>query len=93
MINKSNNPNNPPAFPRLAFVKDDGTIMDGGHMGMSLRDYFAAAVLQGFAANNDFNGDEYTHADLAYTYADAMLERRENDNQHNKETRDHHDHR
>ena len=61
-----------PAFP--------GPQTDTNPMGMSLRDYFAAAVMAGFAAtvnddrHNGMNPEEWA-AD-AYTFADAMLAER-----------------
>lgn len=44
-----------------------------------LRDFFAAMALQGILGSGDHvdgTGDEVRHSDLAYRYADAMLERR-----------------
>lgn len=48
--------------------------------GMTLRDYFTAMFLQGLAAH-DLWDDEQMHmlADSAYAAADAMLERRRED--------------
>ena len=44
--------------------------------GMTLRDYFAAAALQGMLSNSK-NYDSFDgYSDAAYEYADAMLERR-----------------
>lgn len=59
-------------------------INDGGpafpveclSIGMTLRDYFAAAALQGSIANPESSGDWNDFAADAYRYADAMLERR-----------------
>lgn len=51
--------------------------------GMTLRDYFAAAALQGLLANNDepeLPEDVHMHdyvAANAYEYADSMLKERE----------------
>lgn len=42
--------------------------------GMTLRDYFAAAVLQSFATRGIYGPKEA--AEEAYKYADAMLEKR-----------------
>jgi hypothetical protein len=63
------------------------TLKDNGHIttqdGMDLRDYFAAAALQGliagcFSGNNaGFTVDGNVYA--AYEYADAMMEARKND--------------
>lgn len=64
--------NNEHAFPGDAF--------SGGEKGMSLRDYFAAKAMQGFAASES---EEIGHwksefaADRAYEWADAMLAARE----------------
>ena len=57
-----------PAFP----------LLSEWHQGMPLRDYFAAAALQGFCANNQslkWEPDECA-AD-AYQFADAMLAERD----------------
>jgi len=43
---------------------------------IELRDYFAAAALQGMLSNSK-NYDSFDgYSDAAYEYADAMLERR-----------------
>ncbi len=54
-----------PAFPTL-----DNTE-HWRHLGLSLRDYFAAAALQGLLA---YDGDCSTAIGLAYHTADAMLD-------------------
>jgi len=79
--------NNPPAFPNES---NAGNIWND--KGMSLRDYFAAKVLQGyisakgwhpdFTYPTDFNFDAGKRAADAvavasYQYADAMLKARE----------------
>jgi len=47
--------------------------------GMTLRDYFAAAALQGLIANKRHMGiDCVTMSDWAYKVANAMLNEREN---------------
>ena len=47
--------------------------------GMTLRDYFAAAALQGLIANKRHMGiDCVTMSDWAYKVADSMLNEREN---------------
>jgi hypothetical protein len=61
-----------PAFP---------TAADNGHStnqdGMSLRDYFAAAALQGFLSNQALATIHQSElAKGAYEYADAMIEAR-----------------
>jgi hypothetical protein len=68
-------PNNGgPAFPVDEFCYDG----DRSRLyGMSLRDYFAAAALQGVLAN-PARFDGWTEsAERAYRFADAMLEQRE----------------
>ena len=55
-----------PAFPTM---EDDG---------ITLRDYFAAKVLQGFCAAPDFTwDDEERLAKRCYEFADAMLAERD----------------
>ena len=59
---------NTPAFPTWS-AKD---VMQG----MSLRDYFAAAALQGILATNpDFTARTIVNA--AFSYADLMMEARD----------------
>ena len=63
-----------PAFPLIS--EDYEAIR---HIGMSLRDYFAAAALQGLLASSSV-GDalaEPDYAKAAYIQADAMLAERE----------------
>lgn len=70
-----------PAFPMPIAGCNDGGIYDtmqvtGGELGgMTLRDYFAAAALQGMLVNGlySFGGA----AKDAYAFADAMLEARD----------------
>ena len=65
-----------PAFP---IVHPDGSGVQ--YYGMSLRDYFAAKAMQGFAASpsmidsNDSRAISYVAA-ASYAMADAMLEAR-----------------
>ena len=59
-----------PAYPTL-----DNTE-HWRHLGVSIRDYFAAAALQGCLANPNANGSRAEFAVDAYLYADEMLERR-----------------
>lgn len=74
-----------PAFPVLAYdhsiagdIRPQPTIYDG----MSLRDYFAAAALQGFAflkvyTQTNPNANSYEElARCSYELADAMLKER-----------------
>ena len=44
-----------------------------GDLGMSLRDYFAAAALTGLAANPTNRGTPDQAATISYAIADAML--------------------
>jgi hypothetical protein len=60
-----------PAFPLDLKVGDDHSW---GH-GMSLRDYFAAAAMQGMLANNMLTECD-TMARYAYEQADAMIKQR-----------------
>lgn len=73
-----------PAFPEQIVRDGDGlwvranSLLDGV-AGMSLRDYFAGQALAGLASitNSQSRGFGYI-VDLAYRYADAMLEHRYN---------------
>ena len=58
-----------PAFPCPPSQHSNGFYSTGN--GMSLRDYFAAAALQGLLA---YDGDCSTAIGLAYHTADAMLD-------------------
>ena len=60
---------NPPAFPR------DHRF--DGHNGMTLRDYFAAAALQGILARNSALVDPEWYSREAAELADAMIAERE----------------
>lgn len=61
------------------------TLADNGHIttqdGMDLRDYFAAAAMQGLLASSDPNRDicKATYAGWSYRIADAMMEARKDD--------------
>jgi hypothetical protein len=82
-----------PAFPTKVTSIDnqasDGSYQTGDFEwqmpGMTLRDYFAAAALQGIVAHLGIAKSAWdtimpdTNADLAYKMADAMLEVREGD--------------
>lgn len=48
-----------------------------GEEGMDLRDYFAAKAMQGFASNPNWASDAEATAEIAYLWADAMMEARE----------------
>ena len=69
-----------PAFPATSWTKDGDFL--GENQGMSLRDYFAAKVMQGCLAyshvspqwgNYHENSSVDGVAEMAYRYADAML--------------------
>lgn len=90
--NMSEQNNGGPAFPDLKATKVEssygGVYVDQYEAigGLSIRDYFAAKALQGFAAHLNGAHVRYqeTHAQanarLAYEYADAMLQARVNTN-------------
>jgi hypothetical protein len=61
-----------PAFPQFV-ISNFGAHVEGG---MTLRDYFAAKVVQGFISRGG-NYDAEFDADRAYVFADAMLKARE----------------
>jgi hypothetical protein len=68
--------NGGPAFPVAPTMNPDGSVWYHGKDGMSLRDYFAAAALQGFLAQPLDSGCNYVPrlcAQSAYDFADAML--------------------
>ena len=66
-----------PAFPHKRQIRCNGEVIDSEmEPGMTLRDYFAAAALQGLLADGggaSWNDD----AKSAYLAADAMLKARE----------------
>lgn len=72
-----------PAFPAHDYVvgdiQKDGFQKLGESRGMTLRDYFAAKVLQGIIAESGAAsyGREHTLAKWAYAQADAMLKERQ----------------
>jgi hypothetical protein len=59
---------NPSAFPKDA--------ISGGHLGMSLRDWFAGQALAGFLADPNCGSDMKGTASYCYQVADAMLDQR-----------------
>ena len=68
--------NNTPAFPSFDYISQHGRE---NPKGMTLRDYFAAKVMQGFAARDSHDAGLATpqqRAKLAYIDADAMLKAR-----------------
>lgn len=68
----SNINNGGPAFPLLG----EGPNVPCFNEGMTLRDYFAAAALQGLLAYPNGTGTHEVFAKCAYAYADAMLVKR-----------------
>jgi len=74
------------AFPSEQGHTPDGTWNQTYESGMSLRDYFAAAALQGMAASEYWSRNFDTNprtllinaAEVAYAAADAMLKTRRN---------------
>ena len=70
---------NTPAFPQSDPIANEFHKKFGTDRGMTLRDYFAAKVMQGMMANGQvlkLVSDE-TLASAAYEMADAMLKARE----------------
>jgi hypothetical protein len=63
-----------PAFPTLI---DHGVGGVQTFVGMTLRDYFAAAALTGFLANQSLTCEYKGYANDAYMVADEMLKARE----------------
>lgn len=64
------------AFPTTAKLMNSGfpdMKIQETSGGMTLRDYFAAAALQGFVTNNGTDTADGTLAAWAYLLADAML--------------------
>ena len=62
-------------------IDDVPTYFTGKHaVSMTLRDYFAAKVMQALVTEKDSNGELWSEGDvaeLAYSQADAMLKARE----------------
>jgi hypothetical protein len=61
-----------PAFPLMYDVPSEN--LRHIHVGMTLRDYFAAKAMQAFLTRIPMSGDEQARA--AYKVADAMLSAR-----------------
>lgn len=61
-----------PAFPVVLELGGDSQEVVA-NLGMSRRDYFAAAALTGVLASRTGGVDPEVDAGLAYRYADAML--------------------
>jgi hypothetical protein len=85
-MNKDGGPAFPRRLPDIRVPPDEALRIIESHAGMSLRDYFAAAALQGMLAYrhvNPTNGNYHENCSLddcamqAYEYADAMLAARE----------------
>lgn len=73
----SNKDNGGPAFP-TENARQTGPS-SWHEEGMTLRDYFAAKAMQGFAASESEESGHWTDetvAERAYAWADAMLEAR-----------------
>jgi hypothetical protein len=67
-----------PAFPCEEQIRCNGEVCDiRKFTGMTLRDYFAAAALQGMLSDSDGGGSGSEFAQAAYSCADAMLKARE----------------
>lgn len=67
--------NGGPAFPRPASIDPEFDARLPSQIGMTLRDYFAAKAMQGFAADPDCDNGAQA-AKTAYEWADAMLAER-----------------
>lgn len=64
-----------PAFPSLSM--DTETLAFTHHVGMTLRDYFAAKAMQAYLSRSD--SDDFTYCECAfssYQMAEAMLKAR-----------------
>jgi len=67
-----------PAFPSEEQIRCNGEVCDTRKFtGMTLRDYFAAAAMQGMLSDPDRGGSGSEFAQAAYSCADAMLKARE----------------
>lgn len=65
------------AFPYKREFRSNGAVIDYEmETGMTLRDYFAAAALQGLLASNE-KGNSNFFSETSYRLADAMLRARE----------------
>ena len=67
------------AFPNGITTNKDGLFV-GGQQGMDLRDYFAAMALLGLIAGGEAV-NEYSTARVAYGFANAMMEVRNETNE------------
>jgi hypothetical protein len=77
MSNNTGRSEGGPAFPQVQTLDESGFVsgLDVGEGGMTLRDYFAAKVISGFAAG-EFSGTTSEAAEWAYKWADAMIRER-----------------
>ena len=69
-----------PAFPMQAIMGSDGYVAVARQDGMTLRDYFAAAALQGMLASfagMSLPSESSTLSKDSYKLADAMLAERD----------------
>lgn len=71
----SREPINHPAFPVTAYAGDQNNPPVRPNSGMGIRDYIAAAAMQSLVTEKAA-GDPEAVAELAYAFADAMLEER-----------------
>jgi hypothetical protein len=69
--------NGGPAFPMPSGPEPRFESTTHYNEGMTLRDYFAAAALQGMLTDSCIQGSDSQFAESAYSYADAMLKARE----------------
>jgi len=75
----SREPINHPAFPVTAYAGDSTNPPVRPNSGMGIRDYFATAALSQLVTEKAA-GDPEAVAELAYAFADAMLEERQYNN-------------
>jgi len=68
-----------PAFPEIRVRDGDNYNAPTKiyYPGMTLRDYFAAAALQGMLSDNRINDSFENLSDVSYKCADAMLKAKE----------------
>ena len=66
------------AFPHKRQIRCNGEVIDSEmEPGMTLRDYFAAAALQGILARGQSLSSKKDEVLEAFKYSDAMLKARE----------------
>ncbi len=73
---KDSRPDNPPAFPDSVAVDHMDGLNFSRHMGMTLRDYFAAKAMQTLLPKTFASDAHGMVASVAYDIADAMLAER-----------------